>query len=96
MNAITLLSKPEKREARKQSLKRYGAALKYAFLKYKMGGNIVFDPSESVKMTGNSGPYLLYSAVRAKKILARTAESEGKSERERRSKENANRNTKGK
>ena len=46
------------------------AATKYAFLKYKMGGNIVFDPHESVKMTGNSGPYLLYSAVRAKKILA--------------------------
>ena len=45
------------------------AATKYAFLKYKMGGNIIFDPKESVKMTGNSGPYLLYSAVRAKKIL---------------------------
>ena len=45
------------------------AATKYAFLKYKMGGHIVFDPKESVKMTGNSGPYLLYSAVRAKKIL---------------------------
>ena len=45
------------------------AATKYAFLKYKMGGDIIFDPKESVKMTGNSGPYLLYSAVRAKKIL---------------------------
>ncbi len=45
------------------------AATKYAFLKYKMGGNIIFDPEESVKMTGNSGPYLLYSCVRAKKIL---------------------------
>lgn len=50
-------------------------ATKYAFLKYKMGGNIVFDPKESVKMTGNSGPYLLYSAVRAKKILARSRQS---------------------
>ncbi|MBR3172592.1 arginine--tRNA ligase [Candidatus Saccharibacteria bacterium] len=46
------------------------AATKYAFLKYKMGGNIIFDPHESVKMTGNSGPYLLYACVRAKKILA--------------------------
>ena len=45
------------------------AATKYAFLKYKMGGDIIFDVKESVKMTGNSGPYLLYSAVRAKKIL---------------------------
>ena len=52
------------------------AATKYAFLKYKMGGNIVFDPKESVKMTGNSGPYLLYSAVRAKKIIEKTRASE--------------------
>ena len=49
------------------------AATKYAFLKYKMGGDIVFDPKESVKMTGNSGPYLLYSCVRAKKILQNSA-----------------------
>ena len=50
------------------------AATKYAFLKYKMGGNIIFDPQESVKMTGNSGPYILYSAVRAKKILQKSLE----------------------
>ena len=49
------------------------AATKYAFLKYKMGGDIIFDPKESVKMTGNSGPYLLYSCVRAKKVLAKGA-----------------------
>lgn len=54
------------------------AAIKYAFLKYKMGGNIVFDPKESVKMTGNSGPYLLYSAVRAKKILDKVTIEESK------------------
>lgn len=48
------------------------AATKYAFIKYKMGGNIIFNPKESVKMTGNSGPYLLYSCVRAKKILEKT------------------------
>ena len=52
------------------------AAYKYAFLKYKMGGDIIFDPEESVKMTGNSGPYLLYSAVRAKKILAKSNASD--------------------
>ncbi len=53
------------------------AATKYAFLKYRIGGNIIFDPKESVKMTGNSGPYLLYSAVRAKKILANVGELGG-------------------
>ena len=46
------------------------SAIKYAFLKYKIGGNIEFDVKESVSTTGNSGVYLQYSAVRAKKILA--------------------------
>ncbi|MBQ6355234.1 arginine--tRNA ligase [Candidatus Saccharibacteria bacterium] len=45
-------------------------AIKYAFLKYKVGGNIEFDAKASVSTTGNSGVYLQYSAVRAKKILA--------------------------
>ena len=53
------------------------AATKYAFLKYKMGGDIIFDPQESVKMTGNSGPYLLYSCVRAKKILHKISDESG-------------------
>ena len=46
-------------------------ALKYALAKYKIGGDIIFDIKESVSMTGNSGPYLQYSAVRAKKILGK-------------------------
>ena len=32
----------------------YGA-IRYAFLKYKVGGDIVFDVKDSVSMTGNSG-----------------------------------------
>lgn len=51
------------------------AALRYALLKYKMGGDIIFDPKESVAMTGNSGVYLLYSAVRARKILQKISDS---------------------
>ncbi len=54
------------------------AAIKYAFLKYKMGGDIVFDLQESVSTTGNSGVYLLYSAVRAKKILQKCGKSDEK------------------
>lgn len=50
------------------------AAIKYAFLKYKIGGDIVFDPKESVAMNGNSGVYLLYSVVRAKKILQKAGD----------------------
>ncbi|MBR2659150.1 hypothetical protein IKD60_00070, partial [Candidatus Saccharibacteria bacterium] len=45
------------------------SAIKYAFLKYRIGGNIEFDISESVSTTGNSGVYLQYAAVRSKKIL---------------------------
>jgi len=59
------------------------AAIKYAFLKYKMGGDIVFDPQESVSTSGNSGVYLLYSAVRAKKIIAKSGVSLARSAGER-------------
>ena len=44
-------------------------ATKYALLKYKVGGEIEFDIKSSVATTGNSGVYLMYSVVRAKKIL---------------------------
>lgn len=44
-------------------------AIKYAFLKYKIGGNLIFDAKGSVSMTGNAGPYLQYAAVRAQKVL---------------------------
>ena len=47
------------------------AAIKYAFLKNKIGADLVFDPAESVNMSGNSGPYLQYAVVRARKILAK-------------------------
>jgi len=46
-------------------------AVKYAFLKNRMGGDIVYDPEESVSMEGNSGPYLQYAHARARSILAK-------------------------
>ncbi len=46
-------------------------AIKYEFLKYKLGGDIAFDPEESVSLQGNSGPYLQYALVRARSILAK-------------------------
>lgn len=45
------------------------AAIKYAFLKNRIGGDIVYDPKESVSMEGNSGPYLQYAHARARSIL---------------------------
>jgi len=44
-------------------------AIKYAFSRVKMEGDIVFDAKESVNLQGNSGPYLQYALVRAKSIL---------------------------
>ncbi|OGF26513.1 arginine--tRNA ligase [Candidatus Falkowbacteria bacterium RIFOXYA2_FULL_47_9] len=45
------------------------AAVKYAFLKNGIDKDISFDINESVSLSGNSGPYLLYTYARIKSIL---------------------------
>ena len=50
-------------------------AVKYEFLKHRLGGDIAFDPQESVSTQGNSGPYLQYAHARACSILARASGS---------------------
>ncbi len=47
------------------------AAVKYAFLKQRIGGDIIYDPEESVATEGNSGPYLQYAHARARSILSK-------------------------
>jgi arginyl-tRNA synthetase len=49
------------------------AAVKYAFLKSRMGGDIIYDPKESVALEGNSGPYLQYAHARARSILQKSS-----------------------
>ncbi|MDL2341545.1 MAG: arginine--tRNA ligase [Patescibacteria group bacterium] len=44
-------------------------AIKYTFLKHRLGGDIAFDVNESVSLEGNSGPYLQYALARACSIL---------------------------
>lgn len=46
-------------------------ALRYQFLKVKIGSDVVFDVEESVTLQGNSGPYLQYAHARAKSILSK-------------------------
>jgi arginyl-tRNA synthetase len=46
-------------------------AIKYAFLKSRLGGDLVYDPKESLSLEGNSGPYLQYAHARACSILAK-------------------------
>jgi arginyl-tRNA synthetase len=48
-------------------------AIKYAFLKNRIGGDILYDPKESVSLEGNSGPYLQYAHVRARSILRKAS-----------------------
>jgi arginyl-tRNA synthetase len=59
------------------------AAIKYSFLKHRLGGDIAFDIHESVSLEGNSGPYLQYAHARARSILAKsTADASSISELE--------------
>lgn len=45
------------------------AAVKYAFAKNRIGGDVIYDPQESIALEGNSGPYLQYAHARARSIL---------------------------
>ena len=47
------------------------AAVKYAFLKHRLGSDIILDVNESISLEGNSGPYLQYAHARARSILAK-------------------------
>ena len=51
-------------------------AIKYAFTKHRIGGDLVYDVSESVAIEGNSGPYLQYAHARARSILAKAPQVE--------------------
>ena len=50
------------------------AAVKYAFARVRIGGDIAYDPQESIALEGNSGPYLQYAHARARSILAKVAQ----------------------
>ncbi len=49
-------------------------AIKYSFLKQRIGADIIYVPEESVSLEGNSGPYLQYAHARARSILAKAGE----------------------
>ncbi len=44
-------------------------AIKYALLKSNIGGDVVFSFEQSLAFSGNSGPYLQYTAVRCMGVL---------------------------
>ncbi|HEY9481004.1 MAG TPA: arginine--tRNA ligase [Candidatus Paceibacterota bacterium] len=45
------------------------AAIKYSILRQATASDIIYDFEKSISFEGDSGPYLLYSAVRAQSIL---------------------------
>ena len=51
-------------------------ALKYFILRQAPGGDIIFDPEQSLSLEGDSGPYLQYALVRARSILAQATDTE--------------------
>ncbi|MBX4209482.1 arginine--tRNA ligase [Candidatus Parcubacteria bacterium] len=52
------------------------AAIKYSILKQVTSSDIVYDFDRSISFEGDSGPYLLYTAVRAESVLEK-AKKEG-------------------
>lgn len=53
----------------------YLAAIKYTFLRNRIGGDIIFSVEDSVALEGNSGPYLQYAHARARSLLAKAAQA---------------------
>lgn len=50
------------------------ASIKYSILKVSSGKDIVYDQDTSLSFTGNTGPYLQYSLVRALSILKKAGD----------------------
>ncbi len=46
-------------------------ALRYEFLRVRIGSDVIFDIQEAVSIKGNSGPYLQYAHARARSILSK-------------------------
>jgi arginyl-tRNA synthetase len=51
-------------------------ALRYQFLKVRIGADVIFDINEAVSLQGNSGSYLQYAHARACSILRKAGDAE--------------------
>lgn len=68
-DVLTAATDANKATTGKEDMSVVLGAVKYAFLKNRIGGDVIYDPKESVSLEGNSGPYLQYAHARAKSIL---------------------------
>ncbi len=69
---LTKREKILKKELEKRSSTIALATIKYSLLKTDIKKTMVFNPKESIKFEGNTGPYLLYSYARANSILKKS------------------------
>jgi arginyl-tRNA synthetase len=51
------------------------AAIKYSVLRQALRKNIIFDEEKSLSFEGDSGPYLQYTAVRARSVVVKAKEA---------------------
>lgn len=70
-DALNIVAEASKAATGKTDQAAVLGAIKYAFLKHRIGADIIYDPEESVSLEGNSGPYLQYAHARASSILAK-------------------------
>jgi len=54
------------------------AAIKFVFLKYSVGSDIVYDVEESVSIHGDTGPYVMYVYARIQSMLKKAAANRAK------------------
>lgn len=73
---LDMVAKAQEKDQSKSDEKTILGAIKYAFLKNRMGPDVIFDPENSVSLTGDSGPYLQYAGARAKSIIRKTDSSD--------------------
>lgn len=50
------------------------AAVKYSILRQSPGSDIIYDFEKSISVEGDSGPYIQYTAVRARSVVRKAAE----------------------
>lgn len=73
-----IMKKNELREKEDVIMKVTNAVLKYSMLKAQVSQDVGFDMNESVNISGDSGPYLLYIVARIKSILQKTGKKNKK------------------
>lgn len=72
---IDMVADTSRRDTGKDKAETVLGAIKYTFIKHRIGADIIFDPKESVATEGNSGPYLQYAHARARSVLAKVSDT---------------------